>query len=141
MKKILILIMLATASTVAFCQGHRIDFQSGQSHTFLQRAQQFIDETRDAYIEFTNDDWSYSFDEYTIMVNEYRDIKDDLNRDEKSDFTRLRGEYVGFATKAGAHQVVKGAQNLYKSVSPFFEGMIGSFKDSTQKKERSRFPK
>ncbi len=141
MKKIVMMTLLAVLTTAAFAQVRHINFESGRSDTFMERSQQFIDETREAYIDFTNEDWSYSFDEYTRMVNEYRDSRDYLNRDEKSDFTRLRGEYVGFATKAGAHQVVKGAQNLYKSVSPFFEGMIGSFKDSTQKKEPSRFPK
>lgn len=134
-KTILVALLLTFVTTVVFGQEHRIDFERGRAKTFMKRSQRFINATREAYPDFTSDDWSYSLDEYTKMVNEYRDCSDGLNREEKSEFTRMRGEYVGFATKAGANQVVKGAQKLYKSVAPFFEGLIESFKDSTRKEE------
>lgn len=69
------------------------------------------------------------------MVEEYRDNLSRFSDEEKTLFTRLRGEYVGFATKAGATQVANGAQKLFKSVSPFFEGLVGSIKDTVPGKE------
>ena len=128
MKKMILFVLMSLFVITVTAQEHKVDFRSGRKGTFMKRANRFMDETRKYAMEYTSEDWDYSFKEYGEMIDEYQEVMEDLSEDDRSAFLKLRGEYVGLATKAGAYSIANGAKKLIKDISPFFEGFIESFK-------------
>ena len=128
MKKIILFVFMSLFVATVTAQNHKVDFRDGRKYTFMNRANQFMDETRKHAFEYRSEDWEYSFNEYQKMTKEYQDISSELEDEERSAFLKLKGEYVGLATKAGANNIVNGAKKLIKDISPFFDGSLESLK-------------
>lgn len=98
------------------------------------RIEKFVDKVEKNASSYTEEDWEKVSDQFSNLMDQYKQVKDKLSKEDQKRVDKAVGRYRAIVIKSGIKNVVDDFSSAVKGalegVGGFFEGLGGKSKEA-----------
>jgi|GEM_PF-1387978 hypothetical protein len=104
-------------------EGTVVPYRTGLKIFFVNRVENFVDNTKDVCDSYSGRDWRESQKYFGKLIKDYSEYYSSLSQEKKNRVNKALGKYVGMTFKAGVDVSIDVLKEIYRRAPSVLEGV------------------